>query len=177
MPKPKPKARRVGAEPEYFPPKPNPMFPDWLTAMLSFVRYPEPVACAHCGRKKKRGLWTLCVPFNVAGEPEQTHLVLRFSPKVYPRLTPVCDDHFLRPAFQDPDGEAETLLAALSDPERDLSIRGPGGYAFPMVGAWGTVPDIKADPAKTTTLARHATLANALDCISAKVPAKGGAKK
>lgn len=170
MKKPTKKITKKPNEPEYFEPKPNPMFPEWLTAMLSFVRYPEAVPCEHCGRRSRHH-WTLCVPFTVSSmESGVFHLVE--STVVFRRFAPVCRAHMLHPAFRTPTAdavpsEADTLVAALNDMDRELSVRGPGGYAFRAGGRWFTVGDIDSDPAKRVSdAAGHDALASALARIA-----------
>lgn len=185
----KPKARRVSAkieEPDpktaqYFDPMPNPMFPDWLTGLIAFARYPEAVPCALCGRRTRHH-WTMKVPFT-AVDVKAGQFQVPEGKTVFRQGSPVCRDHLMVPAWRTPtaddskSGEAESLLAALRDPERDLSVRGPGGYAFRLAAGWGTVDDINADPTTRVNLAHHVTLAHALDCISAKIPERRPSKR
>lgn len=160
-------------EVQYFGAENNPMFPQWLTEMVTFARYKTPVPCAHCG-KISREHWTLCVPFTVSGiVPGVFHLVE--GAKVHRPGSPVCEDHMPRPAFRTPteDGpteDAEVVIAALSEPERGLSIRGPAGNAFHIDGRWATVDNITADPAERGNIVHHASASHALDCISATIP-------
>lgn len=163
-------------KPEYFEPKPNPMFPDWLTQMLWFVRYPQPVPCAHCGRRS-RYHWTLCVPFQVM---EERFLVLKESVVVLGRGAPVCRKHILNPAFRTPTADLSReerdvvdVMAALREPGREVALHGPGGYAFPLGEQWITAWSLDRDVDQCRTdIGRHGTAAQAIERISAKIPVK-----
>ena len=75
--------------------RPNPMFPDWMTDRLRFLRYTGPVKCAHCG-KMSRHHWTMLMAFRVV-DPEGFMLVE--GKNVLSPLTPVCRKHIMQPAI------------------------------------------------------------------------------
>lgn len=77
-------------------PKENPLFTEFQHAVTRFMTYDKPVACAHCGKKRKRH-WTQLVFFHVM---EMAVFTLIKSDNEYPPLTPVCDDHILSPSDQ-----------------------------------------------------------------------------
>lgn len=80
-------------------PRPNKLFGEFIHAITRLLTYQKPVACAHCGKKRKRH-WTLLVFFRVMDMPE-TAFELVPSENEYPPLTPVCDDHILHPQEQE----------------------------------------------------------------------------
>jgi hypothetical protein len=87
-------------------PKPNKMFPQWMTDRLRFLRFYNAVACAECGKKSKR-MWTMLVQFK-AQTMSQFAMI---DGKSQAPLTPVCTDHPLAPDFGDPkkkDTQCET---------------------------------------------------------------------
>jgi hypothetical protein len=75
------------------PPKPNPMFDEWQTAITKFLTYTKPVKCAYCGRMSKHH-WTQLKFFRVA---EMESPVLHDGAELFPPLTPVCGKHILAP--------------------------------------------------------------------------------
>jgi hypothetical protein len=81
------------SKPAYFEAKPNKMFPQQLTDLLRFVKYPEPVACAVCGKKRKNH-WTMLVKFRPHTEGFVTTIP---SENIYGPYMPVCRQHFLSP--------------------------------------------------------------------------------
>lgn len=84
--------------PSYFEAKPNPLFTDEQTALVRFIKFQQPVACAHCNRKRKAH-WTSLVPFraiDMDGPGQKNPFVLntKEGPLLSP-LTPVCHKHIL----------------------------------------------------------------------------------
>jgi hypothetical protein len=85
--------------------RPNPMFPEWLTVRLRFLRYSQPVKCAYCGRMSRHH-WTLLLAFRIAegfekkirGKvvPSQSPVATK-GKELFPPLTPVCRKHLLHP--------------------------------------------------------------------------------
>lgn len=104
----KSKSRRLKPSQEVylFDAKPNPLFPDWLTERLLFLRYMKSVKCAYCGRMSRHH-WTLLLAFRIAEIFEKKvadKLVETTSPvggkthsQLFPPLTPVCRKHIMRP--------------------------------------------------------------------------------
>lgn len=92
-PKPEPPTNPDFNEVQLYDAKPNPMFPEWLTCRLQFLRYAVAVKCAHCGRKSKFH-WTLMMSFRIAMESAFT---LKAGEILHPPLTPVCRDHIMKP--------------------------------------------------------------------------------
>jgi len=80
-------------------PASNPMFEEWQHAITKFLIYTKPVACAHCGKKRKRH-WTQ-LRFFSATDMEPGKFKLEPGETVYPPLTPVCADHLLLPEIPD----------------------------------------------------------------------------
>lgn len=81
-------------KPTYRVAKPNPMFTDEQMVLIRFVKFKEPVECAHC-KKKRKNHWTSLIPFRAVTFGD-THLVLDTkSGPLLPGLTPVCGDHLL----------------------------------------------------------------------------------
>lgn len=88
-----------------FDPKHNPMFPNWLTARLLFLRYQAPVKCAYCGRMNRHH-WTLLLAFKIMEGFEKKigdkvvpacGLVGTDGKQTFLPLTPVCRKHILNP--------------------------------------------------------------------------------
>lgn len=75
--------------------KPNKMFPDWLTELVRFLRYTEPVACAHCGKMRKKH-WTCLAAFH-ACEAGQFSIIK--SKVILPPLAPICGNHPFYPVI------------------------------------------------------------------------------
>jgi len=90
---------------QQFDAKPNPLFPDWLTACVVFLRYSKAVKCAYCGHLNRHH-WSLRRFFRiaegferkVAGQvvPGQS-MVMTKSREEFPPLTPVCRKHIMHP--------------------------------------------------------------------------------
>lgn len=88
------------------PPKPNPMFNEWQTAITKFLTYTQPVKCAYCGRSSKHH-WTQLKFFRIAEGFEMklpngkvvpaTGFALKDGKELFPPLTPVCSKHILSP--------------------------------------------------------------------------------
>lgn len=85
--------------------RPNPLFPDWLTHRLRFLRYSAPVKCAYCGRISRHH-WSLLLSFRimegfekkVRGKVTACNSPVGFDGKeIFLPLTPVCRKHILRP--------------------------------------------------------------------------------
>lgn len=76
-------------------PKPNKMFPDWMSQRVRFMRFQKYVPCTHCG-KRSRLHWTMLMTFQVA-EPRQFTLVN--SERVFMPMVPVCTSHLLDPCM------------------------------------------------------------------------------
>ena len=89
-------------EVEIFAPKPNKLFPDWLTDRTKFLRFSAAVPCAECGKRTKHH-WTLLASF-------QAHTMSAIVPiksgKVHPPLTAVCRSHLLAPEIEAGDAES-----------------------------------------------------------------------
>ena len=92
-------------EVQLFQAAPNPMFPDWMTERLRFLRYQEPVQCAYCG-KLNRHHWTMFLSFRIGEGFEKKvrgkvipcgALVGTNGKEIFPPLTPVCRKHILSP--------------------------------------------------------------------------------
>ncbi len=98
-------------------PKPNDMFPNWMTERLRFLSYSQAVPCAHCGKKRKKH-WTLFMAFRVADMPNvdrgENPFILADSKVVYPPLTPVCTKHLMAPIL--PKIHPKTPEAAITRP-------------------------------------------------------------
>jgi hypothetical protein len=75
--------------------KPNKMFPDWLTELVRFLRYTEPVACAHCGKMRKKH-WTCLAAFRAC---TMGQFALAKSEVILPPLSPICGDHPFHPVI------------------------------------------------------------------------------
>lgn len=104
MPKTKPKRRKI-QQVHLLEAKPNPMFPDWLTERLRYLRYYLPVKCAYCGKEKKFH-WTLFFSFRIMegfekkvdGKVIEWNSLVGFKgAELFPPLTPVCSTHILAP--------------------------------------------------------------------------------
>ena len=73
------------------------VFPDKLQQATSrFMKFTGYVACAHCG-KKKRTLWTSFKFFHAVDKGKKPDEE-KVSDKIFPPLTPVCEEHELRHA-------------------------------------------------------------------------------
>lgn len=72
----------------------NPMFSERQHAITRFLSFSKPVKCAHCGRYRRKH-WTQLKFFQVM-MMELAGLALVPSEKIYPPLTPVCEDHILK---------------------------------------------------------------------------------
>lgn len=95
-------------------PKPNKLFDEFTHFITRFLTFSKPVACAHCGKKRKRH-WTHLVFFHVM---EEDFMVLRKSEKEYPPLTPVCSDHILGEVTGFPDDDKQTGGKPLKAPRK-----------------------------------------------------------
>lgn len=73
--------------------KPNKMFTEDMRQLIRFLHYTKAVACAECGKKKKRH-WTMLCSFQATS---MGAFVLTRSGKVHRPLTPVCGAHPLAP--------------------------------------------------------------------------------
>lgn len=106
MTKPKQAKTKLHFDIDVKPPKPNPMFDEWQTAITKFFTYTKPVKCAYCGRMSKRH-WTQLKFFRVAEGFEMKLLDGKVVPangfemkdgaELFPPLTPVCGKHILSP--------------------------------------------------------------------------------
>lgn len=90
-------------------PKPNHMFPEWLTQRTLFMTFTDKVACAECGKKRKKH-WTLVCSFQAKS---MAMVVPSASGKVHLPFAAVCTDHLLAPEVVE---SAEAVAAPLSRP-------------------------------------------------------------
>ncbi len=74
--------------------RPNRMFTDAQRAGIRFLRFTQAVPCAECGRRS-RAHWTVLYSFKALS---MAVMVPRESDKVHMPLTPVCQQHLLKPA-------------------------------------------------------------------------------
>ena len=79
---------------QIFEAKPNKLFSEEQTALVRFLRYSQPVACAECGKRSKHR-WTVLYSFKAL---DLAAIVPTESDKTHPPLTPVCRSHLLKPA-------------------------------------------------------------------------------
>lgn len=89
------KDERLANVVQLFEAKSNKMFPDWLTALVRFLRYTTAVKCASCGKRSKHH-WTLLCEFTVA---EMGMLVATPGKTPFPPMTPCCRDHLMQPTI------------------------------------------------------------------------------
>ena len=85
--------------------EPNKMFTEGQRQGVRFLRYSKHVHCAECG-KKKRVMWTSLFTFIAHNFGA---LCLTQSGKRHAPLTPVCSDHPMSPALNEP---AQPVAAA-----------------------------------------------------------------
>lgn len=78
--------------------KPNKMFPEEQTAWIRGLTYSRPIACADCGRKRRK-MWTALYEFRSFTMDG----IGSMSRKVFQPLTPVCDEHPIGPNVDTPD--------------------------------------------------------------------------
>lgn len=80
-------------KPTYRVAKPNPMFTDEQMVLVRFVKFKQPVECAHC-KKRRKNHWTSLIPFRAVTFESSFALDTQSGP-LLPGLTPVCGDHLL----------------------------------------------------------------------------------
>lgn len=92
------KKRQIKNPPTYGAMKPNALFPDETTAVVRAVRFMQPVACARCGKMRRRH-WTMLVPFHAIDMQKLAPLeeIDPASGPLFPPLTAVCGDHPIAP--------------------------------------------------------------------------------
>ncbi len=81
--------------------KPNPMFTEEQRALVRFIHYSHPVACAECGRRSKHH-WTSLISFQAMDMKGSTFTLRSATGKVHLPLTPVCSAHPMRAAAMPP---------------------------------------------------------------------------
>lgn len=89
--------------------KSNPLFTEEQRAAVRFLRYSKPIACAHCG-KKKRTMWTMLCAFRSIEMSNRFSIDSKRDGKAFAPLTPVCADHPLAPDF--PEESKKELVGA-----------------------------------------------------------------
>lgn len=104
MKKKTPKPSPFYQEVQLFDPKPNSMFPEWMTERLRFLRYFKAVACAECGKKSKH-MWTMLVQFKAHDLGTGMTFVMPDSGKQPAPLTAVCRAHPLNPMMPNEEKE------------------------------------------------------------------------
>lgn len=77
--------------------RPNKLFTEQQRQAVRFLRYNRRVPCAACGKKVRIHMTMLC-QFK-AGDLGGSFGELKFYPKSFPPLTPVCGDHPVAPDF------------------------------------------------------------------------------
>lgn len=109
----------------FYPARPNPMFPDEVTALLRFAIPTKPIVCAACGRPSKK-LWTMLCSFSVA---RSAGFMLKMGAE-RAALTLVCSEHPLNPtdAVMQAAMCADVKLAPQPD-VADPEIK-PGDFSF-----------------------------------------------
>ena len=78
--------------------QPNPIFSEEQRAWIRFLEYDRPVPCAECG-KLATVHWTMLCEFRAASPAA---FVMRPGERRHMPLTPVCEDHLLAPAIDEP---------------------------------------------------------------------------
>ena len=74
----------------------NTAFSPYANAAVRFIRSKVTLTCAHCGKKKKLGMWTTIVPFRAVSFGDHPFAISVDDTKpCHPPLTPVCGDHLL----------------------------------------------------------------------------------
>ena len=88
------KKRRPPNSPRYGVAAEHPMFSHEQTALIRYAFYNKPVACALCGKLRKRH-WTTLVPFRAidVDAPENFMMIDPARAPLLPALAPVCESH------------------------------------------------------------------------------------
>lgn len=95
---------------KYYKAQDNPMFPPQITMLIRFARPVKAVACALCGKKRKK-MWTMLVPFRA----QSMAPFALIAGDELPALTLVCEDHPLAPLFIE-------LALAIDGPRKESKI-------------------------------------------------------
>lgn len=85
--------------------KPNPMFAEWQTRSIRFLRFNRWIPCVACGKKVKIH-WTMLCDFKAA-DMSRPAFTLQYYDKIFAPLTPVCSDHPLAPALPEPETKTQ----------------------------------------------------------------------